>query len=124
LALARVEDLRRRPCVLGAAGERRHLIRAGHLFLLLWIAIAAALFERGRRFAAGMVLALCSAKPHLFLLLPLLLLGRRMWSTIWGLLAGGALLAAVSFAAAGPHWPREFLSGARPARQPPSVVDA
>jgi hypothetical protein len=82
------------------------------LFLLLWVAIAAALLSRGRPFTAGMVLALCSAKPHLFLLLPLFLLGRRMWSTIWGLLAGGAMLTAISFAAAGRHWPAEFLRAA------------
>jgi hypothetical protein len=98
------------------------------LFLLLWIGIGAALLAsgdprltgasglmppcqglRGREFAAGMVLALCAAKFHLFLVFPLFLMGRRLWKTIWGMLAGGAVLAAVSYAAGGLHWPTDFL---------------
>ena len=82
------------------------------LLLLLWVAIAAALLARRHPFAAGMVLALCSAKPHLFLLLPLFLIGRRLWNCLWGLLAGGAILAAVSFILAGAHWPADFLRAA------------
>jgi hypothetical protein len=79
------------------------------LFLLLWVGIGAALLVRGHEFAAGMVLALCAAKFHLFFVFPLFLIGRRLWKTVWGMLAGGAVLAAVSFAAGGLHWPADFL---------------
>lgn len=73
-------------------------------FLLLWLAIAARLVRTGRPFTAGAVLSLCSAKFHLFLLLPLLIAGRRMWRLAAGLAAGGGLLFAVSALLAGPRW--------------------
>ncbi len=73
-------------------------------FLLLWVALAWRWHEK-RPWAAGAVLALCSAKFHLFLLLPLLIVGQRRWRMGGGLLGGGAALAAVSFAVAGPRWP-------------------
>jgi len=76
--------------------------------LLLWIAVAERLAPR-RPFAAGLVLALCAAKPHLFLFLPVYLFVHRR-RLIPGFLAGGAALLALSFAAAGPRWP-EALAG-------------
>ncbi len=76
-------------------------------FLLLWVALALALWKRGHEFAAGLVLSLCAAKFHLFLLLPLLLPGRRKMA--WGGLLGGALLIAACFAVQGPHWFAQFL---------------
>jgi hypothetical protein len=56
-----------------------------------------------------MVLALCAEKFHLFLLLPVFLAGRRLWTGMWGMLAGGTILVALSFAAGGPHWFADFL---------------
>ena len=76
-------------------------------FLLLWVALAWRWHEK-RPWAAGAVLALCSAKFHLFLLLPLLIVGQRRWRMGGGLLAGGAALAAVSFAVAGASWPATY----------------
>jgi hypothetical protein len=86
------------------------------LILLLWVGIAAALLSRGRDFAAGLVLALCAAKFHLFFLLPVLILARRLWQTAWGILAGGCVLAAVSFAVGGVRWPSQFLTVALDSR--------
>jgi len=86
------------------------------ILLLLWVGIAAALLGRGRDFAAGLVLSLCAAKFHLFLLLPVLLLGRRLWHAGYGMLAGGCVLAAISFGLGGVHWPSQFLTVALDSR--------
>jgi hypothetical protein len=77
-------------------------------FLLLWITLA--LRWAGRRpLAAGLVLALCAAKFHLFLPVPLLLAARREGRMAAGVGLGGALLLLVSFAVAGADWPARFL---------------
>jgi len=76
-------------------------------FLLLWLAAALTLLKRDRQFAAGLVLSLCLAKFHLFLLLPLLLPGRRKMA--WGGILGGLLLLAAGFAVQGPRWFPQFL---------------
>jgi hypothetical protein len=75
--------------------------------LLLWLALAVALLARGREFAAGLALSLCAAKFNLFLLLPLLLLGRRKLA--YGGAVGSAFLLAACFAVQGPHWIGQFL---------------
>jgi hypothetical protein len=76
-------------------------------FLLMWLALAVFLLFRGREFAAGCVLAMCAAKFHLFLLLPLLLLYRpRM---LRGFLAAGAVILVFCFAVC-PTWPQQFLA--------------
>ncbi len=77
-------------------------------FVLLWIALAARWYRQDRRFAAGLVLALGAAKFHLFVLLPLLVAGQRAWRLGAGLAAGGAALAAASFAVGGLHWPADY----------------
>jgi hypothetical protein len=76
--------------------------------LLLWIALALRAHQKGQPALAGMLLALCAAKPHLLVLLPLLIAAQRLWRLAWGLAAGGALLAGLSFILAGPGWPREM----------------
>jgi hypothetical protein len=76
-------------------------------FLLLSLAIAERWRER-RPFAAGLALSLCLAKFHLFLLLPVFLWIHRR-RLIPGFLAGCAALGLLSFAAAGPSWPRAYL---------------
>jgi hypothetical protein len=81
-------------------------------FLLLFVALSAALLDRSRPFAAGLVWSLCAIKFHLFLLTPVFILARRQWRFAQGLLAGGAVLAAVSFAVAGWGWPLEFFASA------------
>jgi Glycosyltransferase family 87 len=76
-------------------------------FLLLWLALAVALLARGYQFAAGLALSMCAAKFHLFLLLPLLLIGRRR--VAYGGALGGVLMLAACFAVQGPHWFGQFL---------------
>ncbi len=76
--------------------------------LLLCVAIGVSLERRARSFAAGAVFSLCAAKFHLFVLLPVLLVAQKRWRFLWGLLAGGVVLAALSFAVQGPSWPLEY----------------
>jgi hypothetical protein len=76
-------------------------------FLLIWVTLAFLLLSRGYDFAAGLALAMCAPKFHLFLLAPLLMIGRRRMA--YGLAAGGAVLAAICFAVQGLNWPAEFL---------------
>ncbi len=86
---------------------------------LLWIALAVHWHHREREFSAGLAVSLCAAKPHLFALLPVLMAAQRRWRMLAGLLAGGALWIAVSFAVAGPRWPMELLSAVRDVRVHP-----
>jgi hypothetical protein len=90
-------------------------------WLLLWVAFAAWLCGRGKDFAAGLVLALCLAKPHLFLLLPAVVIARRMWNLAAGFAAGAVALLALSFAAAGTGWPADFLRTIRNPAVNPSL---
>jgi len=62
------------------------------------------LLRSGRQFAAGVLLGVCAIKFHLFLLLPVFLLRRRLWKTVAGGAATGAMWFALCFLAAGPHW--------------------
>jgi hypothetical protein len=90
-------------------------------FLVFYLAAAVWLIRKQQSFRAGFVLALCAAKFHLFLFLPFWIAGRRMWSVGKGLLAGGSLLAAISFFVGGWHWPAAYLrSVANPLIDPSS----
>ncbi len=81
-------------------------------FVLLFLAVTLRLHQSGKPKLAGLVFSLCAIKFHLFLLTPVLIVGRRYWSFAGGFLAGGALLAVISFAAAGWSWPLAFLASA------------
>jgi hypothetical protein len=82
-------------------------------FLLLWIAVAAGLLRRERDFAAGVVFSLCLAKFHLFLLLPVLIVSRKMWRFGGGFAAGAAALLGFCFAAQGWDWPVRYVAEMR-----------
>lgn len=89
-------------------------------FLLLWIALAMLFERRGLGFAAGLALAMCAAKFHLFLLLPLLVFGQRLYRLGIGLLAGGGALLVACFAVQGRDWPSQFLAAATDRRIDPA----
>ena len=78
--------------------------------VVLALAASMALLIRGKDFAAGCVVSLCLIKFNLFLALPILILGRRMWKFGLGAVSGTAVLMAVSFLAAGWRWPAEYLA--------------
>lgn len=76
------------------------------LLLILCVALTARLLRAERPFAAGFVLAFFAAsKFHLFLLLPLVLVGQRRWRMIAGAVISGGCLLAGSFAVEGRNWP-------------------
>lgn len=88
-------------------------------FLLLWLALACLALRRRHPVACGLVLSLCAAKYHLFLLLPLWVIGNRLRGVAVGLLLGGVALIAGSFIAGGSHWPRHYIELLRePANSP------
>jgi hypothetical protein len=74
--------------------------------ILLWLAIALRI-RKAHPFLAGMLFALCAAKFHIFVFLPVLLWRHKLWR---GFLAGGIALIAMSFAAAGWHWPAQYIT--------------
>jgi len=77
--------------------------------LFLWLVLWRRMESTNRPVWAGVALALCVAKFHLFSLLPLLLLRYRRWPVIKGSAIGVAALLALSFLSAGWKWPVEYL---------------
>jgi hypothetical protein len=77
----------------------------------LFLAIIAAsvwLLRKDRPLLAGIVLSLCAVKFHLFMLLPLLIVAKRLWRFAAGLTIGGIVLLCVSFLVNG-NWVPGFL---------------
>jgi hypothetical protein len=77
------------------------------LFLVV-IATSVWLLRKNRPLLAGLALSLCAAKFHLFLLLPLLIIAKRLWRLAAGLTIGGTILLCVSFITNG-NWVPGFL---------------
>lgn len=78
-------------------------------FILLILAVTLRVFYGGSSFLAGLILSLCAIKFNLFLLLPLLFLGKREWRLAAGFSVGTLLLLAVSFIA-GPGWLQSYIA--------------
>ncbi len=78
------------------------------VFLLVWIALAVRAESRGESFWSGVFLSLCAHKFHLFMFVPLLVIGQRRWRILAGGLSGGLVLLAISFLAAGMRWPLDY----------------
>jgi len=76
--------------------------------IMLALAVSMALFFRGRHFAAGCVFSLCLIKYNLFLPIPLLIAGKRLWKFGGGVAAGVGALVAMSFAVGGWSWPWRY----------------
>lgn len=79
------------------------------LFLVLSVTLALR-WHATRPIVAGFFLALCAAKFHLFLHVPLVIAAQRKGRVGAGALLGGAGMAALSFAVAGLDWPARFLA--------------
>jgi len=74
--------------------------------ILLWLAIALHIRDK-HPFWTGLLFALCAAKFHIFVFLPILLWRHRLWR---GFLAGGVVLLIASFAAGGWTWPQQYIA--------------
>ena len=77
--------------------------------LLLCAALGILLLRKDRPFIAGLVIAVCAAKFHLLLLLPVLIIAKRLWRFAAGFAAGAGALAILSFAVQGLDWPKRYL---------------
>lgn len=75
------------------------------ILLTLCLAGVLRLAEKRRDIAAGLLLALCTAKPHLFLLVPLALIAHRRWRMVSSAALGILGLLIVGTPAAGLAWP-------------------
>lgn len=78
-------------------------------FVLLILGITLRTLDAEKPLLAGLILSLCLIKFHLFLLLPLLLLGKREWRLTAGFSIGAGALLLASFAA-GWDWPRDYVA--------------
>ena len=78
-------------------------------FILLILATTLRVFYAGNPLLAGLILSLCAIKFNLFLLLPLLFLGKREGRLAAGFCIGTISLLAVSFIA-GPSWLRSYIA--------------
>src|ERR1035438_6484492 len=86
------------------------------IVLMPVLAVSLALLFRGKHFAAGCVFSLCLIKYNLFLPVPLLIVGRRLWRFGGGMVAGGAALLGISFAVGGWSWPWQYVAVLRAPR--------
>jgi len=77
-------------------------------FVILAIAVAWRLYAADRHYLSGLAWSLCAAKYHLFLLLPLALVGRRRWSVLGGFATGCVGIVLLSAAVAGVDWPWRY----------------
>ena len=83
------------------------------VLFVFFAALGLWLLRRGRDFCAGLLLSVCAAKPHLAVLLPVLLAAKLKWRALLGGLAGGVAIVSVSFAVEGKQWPNRLFSLAR-----------
>lgn len=79
-------------------------------FALLAAGLSLLAARQGRDFLAGLLLAACAIKFHLFLLAPVPVLLYKRWRILYGGVVGVAVLLAISFLTAGWHWPQEYLA--------------
>jgi hypothetical protein len=79
-------------------------------FVMLAIAGGERLRVSQRPSLAGAAFSLALIKWHFMIFFPVLLVIRREYRLFAGWLAGAAVLVAISFADAGPHWPAQYLS--------------
>jgi hypothetical protein len=77
--------------------------------LLLVLVVTLRALDAQKPLLAGLILSLCLIKFHLFLLLPLLFLGKREWRLAAGFSIGAVFLLMVSFAGVR-NWPRSYLA--------------
>ena len=77
---------------------------------LILLAAGSGIVLLGRKcdFPAGLCLSLGAAKPHLFVVLVLLIVVKRRWRAVLGLAAGGCAIIGGNFLAGGLRWPIDF----------------
>ena len=89
-------------------------------FVLALVAGAYYCLKTGRPVAAGVLFGLCAIKFHLFVLLPLVVLRRKLWRTTAAAAGTIALLLGIAFAAYGPGCLATYRNALRDARGSPA----
>ena len=89
-----------------------------------WIALSARLLYRRWPLAAGIALAFAASKYHLLAMIPMVILAQKRWRFGAGVVLGGGILLAFSFAVAGSDWPRRYLALLRDPRLVPDMSHA
>jgi hypothetical protein len=74
------------------------------VIFLFFVSFGISLLIRERDFLGGLAFSACLAKPHLALLVPVLLIAQRRWSALLGGAVGTLLAIAVSFWVEGRDW--------------------
>jgi hypothetical protein len=88
-------------------------------FLLVAIMAGYRLLQCDRPFWAGLAIGLCAIKFHLFLLLPLLLIRRKMWRTISGGATVAVMFFLLSFLVSGAGWIQTYRAALQDTRMNP-----
>jgi len=78
------------------------------VLFLFFAALGLWLLLRGEDFWAGLALSMCAAKPHLALLIPVVLVAKSRYRSLLGGVTGGVVLVVASFASEGPLWPNNY----------------
>ena len=74
------------------------------VFLLVLLLGAYYCLKAGRPFWAGILFGLCVIKFHLFVLLPLLIIHKKLWRTLPGISCVGVAVVVMSYIAGGRNW--------------------
>ena len=77
-------------------------------FLLVWIALGVVFYRNSKPFLAGLAFSLCLQKFHFLVLAGIVVLVQRHWRIMWGAATAIAVFVALSFAAQGRSWPRDY----------------
>jgi hypothetical protein len=80
--------------------------------MLVAVSAGARLVQQKKELSGGASLALCAVKPHLFLFIPVVLLARKQYRVLAGMLASGGILYLLSSALLGLNWPLAFFAAA------------
>lgn len=80
------------------------------VIFLFFVSLGISLLIRHHDFAGGLAFSACLAKPHLALLLPVLLIAQRRWNALLGGTVGIVVAVAISFCVEGRDWLSRMLA--------------
>jgi len=79
------------------------------LLFLVCLGAAIQLLRNGREILSGVILSVCTIKPHLLVFIPLLFVLQRRFGFAFAFLAGWGAQIFISFLAQGSSWPKEYI---------------
>ena len=88
-------------------------------FLLVLLLGAYYCLKSGKQSWAGILFGLCAIKFHLFVLLPLLIIHKRLWRTLPGISCVGIVALTASYIAGGRQWVEQYRAALHDLRMDP-----